>query len=312
MKGNYMIKLFTHTDLDGVSNAVIAFINFDFENVDVEYCNYNNVNDKVKQFLFQSNTNDYDKVFITDISVNDELAKKIDNIKNLDIKLFDHHPTAIELNKYKWAKVEVMLNETEKTCGTKLFYDYLRKNSEKGKPIKQTCVRKFVDTVRKYDTWQWKAENDTTPKLWNDLLYIIGREEFTESISYRLEYDHKFEFSDFDRKILDLRQRKIDSYVKAKDKQIIVKDILGHKAGVVFGEQFSSELGNRLCDMHPELEFIVIINLSSSISYRSIGDSIDLGKDIASVYGGGGHPNASGSPLSDDIRNKVLNLIFNK
>lgn len=37
-------KLFTHTDLDGVGCAILAYLAFGRENVDVEYCNYNDVN----------------------------------------------------------------------------------------------------------------------------------------------------------------------------------------------------------------------------------------------------------------------------
>ena len=41
------IKLFTHTDLDGIGCAILAYLAFGRENVDVEYCDYSNVNDKV-------------------------------------------------------------------------------------------------------------------------------------------------------------------------------------------------------------------------------------------------------------------------
>lgn len=41
------IKLFTHTDLDGVGCAVLAYLAFGRENVDVEYCNYDDINDAI-------------------------------------------------------------------------------------------------------------------------------------------------------------------------------------------------------------------------------------------------------------------------
>ena len=58
------------------------------------------------------------------------------------------------------------------------------------------------------------------------------------------------------------------------------------------------------------MDFIVIINPSVSVSYRTVKDNINLGKDIASVYGGGGHPKAAGSPISDDIREQIINMMF--
>ena len=44
-----MVKLFTHTDLDGVGCAVLA--KFAFGNdVDIEYCNYDDIDSKVEDY----------------------------------------------------------------------------------------------------------------------------------------------------------------------------------------------------------------------------------------------------------------------
>ncbi|WP_101514320.1 DHH family phosphoesterase [Clostridium botulinum] len=264
--------------------------------------------------------NEYDKIFITDISVNEKIATIIkqyytDETYNPDIQLLDHHPTALELNKYDWAKVQINLNDKEKTSGTRMFYDYLKENryldSHAVVYNQYTNIETFVEIVRKYDIWQWKEENYLIPKQWNDLFYIMGREDFIESILYRLTHYDIFGFSDFDLQLLKYKQREIDNYIKSKDKELIVKDILGYKAGIIFGEQYHSEVGNRLSETHPELDFIVIINMSKAISYRNIGNKVDLGKDVAEIFEGGGHPNAAGSPISDEFRNKVINEIFN-
>ena len=104
------IKLFSHTDLDGVGCAILAYLAFGRENVDVEYCNYDDVDEKVVKFveneeLFES----YDKIFITDISVTDGtvLLVGLHDIPPRKVRLFDHHPTALELNKYEWCHVNI-------------------------------------------------------------------------------------------------------------------------------------------------------------------------------------------------------------
>jgi oligoribonuclease NrnB/cAMP/cGMP phosphodiesterase (DHH superfamily) len=313
------IKLFTHTDFDGISCGILGILAFGKESIDIEYCDYSNINEQVENFYIGSEKNKYDIIFITDISVNNDVATIIDYYKDEKYYpktvLLDHHPTALELNKYDWAKVEAMLNDKEKTSGTRMFYDWLLNSNILKIAISDDIlknVKDFVEIVRKYDVWQWKAENDLIPKQWNDLFYIMGRNEFIESIIYRLKMYNIFGFCDFDLKLLKYKQRDIDSYIESKNKQIIVKNILGHKAGIIFGEQYCSELGNKLCELHPELDFIVIIDMSSAISYRSIGDKLDLGNDVAKVYGGGGHMNAAGNPINNDIRNKVLSLLFNK
>ncbi len=113
------IKLFTHTDLDGIGCAILGILAYGKDNINIEYCNYDDVNEKVKEFYMGAEKNEYDKIFITDISVNEKIATIIkqyytDETYNPDIQLLDHHPTALELNKYDWAKVQINLNDKEK------------------------------------------------------------------------------------------------------------------------------------------------------------------------------------------------------
>lgn len=42
-----MIKLFTHTDLDGVGCAVVGKYAYDDQGISIEYCDYHNVNEKI-------------------------------------------------------------------------------------------------------------------------------------------------------------------------------------------------------------------------------------------------------------------------
>ena len=65
--------------------------------------------------------------------------------------------------------------------------------------------------------------------------------------------------------------------------------------------------------MHPEIDFSVMIDITShTVSYRSIKDDIDLGKDIASKFGGGGHPKSAGSIFSKDIVINIVEKIFSE
>jgi len=89
------VKLFTHTDLDGVSCGIIGKLAF--PEINIEYCDYDNVNDKIKQYIESEEYKDYDTIFITDISVNEEVAKLIDNVftQEHEFVLLDHHKTAL-------------------------------------------------------------------------------------------------------------------------------------------------------------------------------------------------------------------------
>lgn len=301
-----MIKLFTHTDLDGVSCEILGRIAFG-EDIDVVRCGYGNIDDKVEEFI--NSDEEYDKLFITDISVKKELADALNNVSDKVI-LLDHHKTALWLNEYPFALVQVEDKSVGKMCGAYLFYEYLKKNH---KEFDDTpALKLFIDYVRMYDTWEWKEKYDNIiPKRLNDLMYIDGPNEFIDKMVYRLG-NNLFIFDDTDLMKLQIEQTYINSYIAQKNETLIVNDSLfpGHTVGITFADKYISELGNKLCELHPELDFVVLINMSTlTVSYRTVKDDLDL-SDIAKGFGGGGHPKASGSRFDVSIVNDMLNNIF--
>lgn len=320
------IKLFTHTDLDGIGCAILAYLAFGRESVDVEYCDYRDINEKVEEFWENGPVEEYDKVFITDISIGKDLARTIDLYAGDDIwHLFDHHATALGLNKYDWCEVSVM-NDTLgiKTSGTELFYTYLRRHEQFDHLSVNVIgnIDEFVDIVRDYDTWRWKEleKKGIIRKQVNDLFYIYGREKFIDWALgqiltlklYRGMSDFPI-YSEKDIALLDQKQKDIDIYVEEKNRQLFNRvDEVGHTYGVVFAERYFSELGNRICELNPDLAYIAMIDISSgTVSYRTIRDDIDVGGEIAHAYGGGGHPKAAGSTFDkDQIQCTVHGLIF--
>lgn len=293
-----MIKLITHNDLDGVGCYIVAKY-FLEEEIDVSYCSYKNINEITSQVI--DNEEKYSQIIITDISVNEYISEKLNQLRRCKVVLLDHHPTALFLNKYEWAKVEIECDKG-KTCGTKLLFDQLKVGNE------NPAICYFVELVRKYDTWEWKDKyNDEIPKQLNDLMYMIGREEFIKDMVYKTKSNEVL-FDNLYCKLLDLRQNEIDRYIEKKEKNIVVKNILGYKAGIVFADNFISELGNKLSGLHPELDFIAMIN-QETISYRTIKEDVNL-SEIAKVFGGGGHPKASGSQISENNINNFIDMLF--
>ncbi|MFS1518602.1 DHH family phosphoesterase [Bacillus sp. SCS-151] len=311
------VKLFTHTDLDGVGCGIVAKYAFG-DNVDIQYCDYDNVDDKINRFLdtlLSEKNYSHSNIFITDISVNDETAQKINEIHkglyNVDIKLLDHHATAKWLNKYNWAyvndyEISIYPGESEmKSSGTSIFYDYLWNNYE----LNNQLLVEFVEKVRRYDTWEWSTRfNDSHAKQLNDLLYIVGRDQFVE----RFGVNPSINFTNSEKTILDVEQYKISEYINGKQGELKGFDILEYRAGVVFAEQYHSELGNELAKSNPEFDFIVIINIASNkVSYRGVKENVDLGEDVAKVFGGGGHPRAAGSQFDGEMVDDLIRKVFN-
>lgn len=304
-----MIKLFTHTDLDGVRCAVLAKLAFQDE-VEIEYCNYDEINKKVEDYVDYS----WDqKCHITDISISNELANKITEnmLFGEQFYLFDHHPTALQLNKYRWCKVQVENKITHmKTSATEMYYNWLV-NEKYLKKHKR--LDRFVEIVRDYDTYRWTELSDEgiLCKQVNDLFYLYGREKFISWCVLKICCSNSFNLDDTDKLLLDIKQKEIDDYVEEKDRQLFTLPMCGWIVGFVFAEKYFSELGNRLCKMHPEIDFVVMIDMDGTVSYRTIREDLDLGQ-IAKQFGGGGHPKAAGSQFSKEILLKTVEHIFYK
>lgn len=308
---NNKVKLFSHTDLDGYGcNVVIKLIVG--LNPDCENLNYDKINERVKEYFVNGEYKQYCSTYITDISVNDEVAEVIDNLiktENIKVNLLDHHPTALELNKYDWVTVQIQ-KDNEKTSGTRMLYDEL--STLIGYlDINKNGLFDFVENIRKYDTWLWKEKyNDIRPKQLNDLFFLLGSERFVDKMLYNLKYSFidTMGFIEDNKLLLELQQEKIDKYVESKNKEIINMNLVGYNAGIVFAEQFQSELGNRLSEMNPQYDLIIMIG-NKTISYRTVKENIDCGQ-IAKLFGGGGHPKASGSQISKEQQLVYIEELF--
>lgn len=303
-----MIKLFTHTDLDGIGCTILAKLAFG-ENIDICYCDYGNINEEVEKLMRKKET--ISECHITDISIKEELAEKINhNINTKNIQLLDHHPTALDLNKYSWCMVKIQNDFTKiKTSGTELYYNWLISH---GYLKNNDALLTFVQTVRDYDTWRWAelGENGIICKQLNDLFGILGRDEFISWSMKKIREKAFPELSETDLLLLKLTQREIDEYIKGKEQTMLPRKISGYNAGVIFADKYVSEMGNNLCKKHPELDFIMIIDMDGKISYRTIQDDINLGKLVADLFGGGGHPKAAGAQIKDEIRDVLVDVLL--
>lgn len=221
------------------------------------------------------------------------------------MQLLDHHGTALWLNQYPWAHVRVKDKETGiLTSGTELMYKNLEKEglfkSLDNKHSKQ--LKQFTEAVRDYDTYRFDkmGEDGKLSRDLNDLMFIKGSIPFKNDVYNQLNIGAFPFFSEADRAMLDMSHKKLENYIKDKNENIEVFTINGYKGGLVYAEQNFSELGNKLCEMNPKLDFIAMVEPTKGfVSIRSRKDDIDVGKDIAAPLGGGGHAKSAGAPLKD-------------
>lgn len=291
--------LITHTDLDGISPIILLNLigrNFEYKNIEIH-----EVTDTFNE-LFASDLSIYENIYVTDLTLTEEIYKYIKD-NNLTIKVFDHHETHMFASNYPNVTVKVNHNGRQ-TCGTELFYLYLKDIYENlNKPI----IADYVEQVRQLDTFTFESD---LPRHIETIRETIGKLDFIKSFTKRLKKDkERLELTAFEKRFVKLKAEELLRYMQKKEKLMFRYNIEGRTCGVVFSENNKSELGNYLSNKYPELDLIILIDASSRISYRTSRDDIAV-NEFASIYGGGGHRKASGSSFDDEMRKKVIELYY--
>ncbi|MUK90424.1 oligoribonuclease [Ornithinibacillus sp. L9] len=291
-----MYKLLSHNDLDGVSCGILAKLAFG-RDVYVRYNSVGGLDREVEWFLEKGDKNTF--LFITDLSVNEENEKKLDEFAQAGggLQLIDHHKTALHFNNYEWGHVEVEDEVGKLNSATSLLYEYLvEQNHLEPTP----AIAEYVELVRQYDTWEWEKNDNQDAQRLNALFFLISIDEFEDKMMERLQSSDHFHFDSFEQKILDMEENKTDRYIRRKRRELVQAKIDHHYAGIVYAESYHSELGNELGKDNPHLDYIVILNIGAKrAGFRTIHDDVDV-SEIAGKFGGGGHAKASGCSLTDE------------
>lgn len=296
-----MYVLYSHNDLDGVSCGILAKCAFG-DKIDVRYHSITSLNHQVRRYLdrYPVKGSPEDVLFITDLSVSPELIDPLDTLvrEGGQVRLIDHHKTAEHFNDYSWARVSVRHSDGRLASATTLLYDYLTSHGL----LKPTgAMKEYAELVRLYDTWEWETENNIQAKRLNDLFYMLSPDEFEVKMIERLLNRDTFTFDDFEAKILDMEEGKIERYIRRKRRELIQTFIGEECAGIVYAESYHSELASELGTANPHLDYIAILNMGSrKMSLRTIHDHIDVSA-IAMRYGGGGHAKASGCTIGEEV-----------
>jgi len=297
------ILLISHVaDEDGITPIILA--KQVFKEVDTILLNPGEVDEKLIE-----NLDKYEEIYITDLSITEDLAIKIDENEDYKnkIKLFDHHQTALYLNKYPFAKVVIETDE-RKESATSIFYKYLLTISD-SEILRKESTKGLVEEVRLIDTYDFKTEEDERAKNLDYLFSILGRENYIEYFTNYIKENDTFAYNEKENYLIKIQKDKVDNYITQKEKETMFANIDGHEVALVYAESNRSQLGNYLVEKYP-VDFAVIINIARGISYRG-KDKVDLSV-FASNYGGGGHKNASGSPIKQEKLKEITKELFKK
>lgn len=345
--------LFTHDDLDGAGCRVIyelahmhmhnAYVNSD--TFEVRNCHLNSLDDDVNDWLKtpDANPNEVFVMFadlVCDASILEAMRKR-----HFRVKILDHHQTnkaATSIFPHSVVREYNKLGRPE--CGTSLMYQYylnIAMNNPKdphgiyfgvgetpskhfeyidtGARGNHNLIEKFVDTVRSYDTWEWKSTNNILAKKLNALLYLLGMDRFCNRYTTRLaDTNNGYDLIiPSDMEFVDAKlSNEQDAIDKFDDKRIIPINVRNMHGALLIGNIGAnfSDFGNQFCENHPEYDFICKFTLNDygRYEFRCTRDDINLGEVLAAPMGGGGHPKAAGAIMSEESRFDIIDIIVHE
>lgn len=328
------ILLLTHTDADGAGATVI--LKSIFKDVTVKHCSNNTMSYEIKNAVTEMEIADnYDYIIACDISLNAVDAECV-NMTSDKKKLIvlDHHPTAIGLNKYKFACIHPELIEdsfrAEKfkaagnmnglSSGTSLMYDYMDHIGLINNVPNLPLLQKMIHLIASYDTWDWFTIFNKEP-IYNDfqsLCDIYGIDLYEESLIKKInEFDRTDVFNDTDRLLLKIEDTKIKFHIDSIKKYIVRANInmpfdntrKDYDCVYVYANKYLQETFEYMKTTYPDVD-LYIINYGSGLSFRAMKPEVNVGA-IVSQYHGGGHPGAGGFKIPFNEQKAHMERILN-
>lgn len=319
---NDRILLISHNDLDGSGPAVL--LKSIFDNVTIQHCGNGIMSKVIKNAVTYNETaSKYDIIIACDISCNMLDAMLINKSPNKKkFILLDHHHTADELNRYKWACVRTHAFEDSfrlsyyasdeaanaLTSGTALLYDYLDYHGYTSHFENQELVKEFVHRVASYDNWDWVYHFDKDEKFsqMDTLFGIYGADMFEENMIKQLSSATTTELlTDMDNMLLTIEKRKIEKHIQNVSKTIKTGNLFLNDEyySVVFcyAESYLPDTFDYMKEHYDDYD-LYMIDYGLGLSLRTTKSDIDVGTLMKEI-GGGGHKEAAG------IRHKFDNRV---
>lgn len=310
------VLLFTHkSDIDGMGNAVLAKLAF--SSPEYVLCETFNLQNEISKYYENGKIYDYDFIFVTDLWLEEPTLSKVAEDKRLQGKffVFDHHKSAIEGNYNRYPFTTIRLSDERGLCsGTSLFYEYLV--NENFLDPDNELIREFSELTRKYDTWEWKTKyDDEAPHELTLLFDSVGCEGYIKLMYEKLKNSKlkSFEFDSLERMLINNKIDQVKEALSNYAKKIHYREVLGLKAGIVFIDyQYRNDLAEYFRENNFDMDFTMLVALDyGTISYRNVKEGVDV-RLIAEAMGGRGHDKAASSPISQEVKEELLNILINE
>lgn len=287
-------KIVVHNDLDGGASA-ICIINHirqkygDDAMYSLWFGTYTNVDLYVERLM--DNPENYEMVFIADISVKPELAKEFPS----NFILLDHHDTAKPLDGINKCIVDTSGNH----CGASLCYKHLLKDQG----LEYKHLTKLTAVALDYDLWHHKLPKSIAKNL-NFLYYLYWGEKFVERFVNGFDKFNATEVEYLKKTWEDIKKEiETSNYIDIMESSPEYKNkfcmvVLANSKGEV----------NEICEhvlMVKKYHVAMCVNakknkISTRLSKEAADKGLHIGEFHAELKIGGGHAQAGGATYRDD------------
>lgn len=276
--------IFTHNDLDGLVSALLARLAM--PEAEVYFCEYNSLADLVRSRLDR-----YETIWLTDLSLRDDLFFGDLRRSGCEVLWFDHHASS---DPQGWMR-ECRIDVTGQVCAAEVVRDYLLEQ-ELEVPLP---LQTLVDYAHDQDLW---IRHLDAAQDFNDILGTMTVQQLFDELSADLGrvYHWSPAMTEACQTTQNARRRSID-LAKATAVDQPWADGQRLRACCCWGSvnEVAEEMGD-------EQTLVVLVDLRQiergqlKCSFRTRSETIDANV-VAERLGGGGHPKASGAPLPVDM-----------
>lgn len=303
----------SHNDADGLACFVIYY----FEKVKIYNEYFTCDAGTLLVSLFRSILNKGEipsDIFITDLSFNERDLPILNEFKDLFLEsgkvkltLIDHHVTALWCN--DWYSGCSVKNE-KGVSAAKLYFNKI-KDSISDERI-QKRLEEYVDIISMYDTWEWKKVQKEVGVYESEMI-LCTRYQPSFYISHTIDKiisgnTEGYFYTDEDLALILKYREDRDNKIKTAIDNIRPVTINNLLIYITISNVNASTFGEQCSKLFPNSVFGVLYIDTKTLSLRT-QSMIDL-SEFAKSFGGGGHPQAAGCVLSNEVLLDVLHQYF--
>lgn len=292
------------------------------------WCKPNTVDGIVMELLEQWKSDDYPKEELPDIIVISDISVKISTWNEItrfktkhefQLIMIDHHPTN-PCKHESCVTVKTHNIDGVPISAAKLMFNYYYNTIHNTLTQWQEDVLYIIiEDISRYDTWEWKRypRGCFPPEsLVSDICKLIGPDETVDMLLTHLQSisapgsDTIYpQFFITLCNAIEIKKKNsiehVENFVKITTEGEYIY------ASFIASSEFTNEIAEYVYENYDVDIVRVLYPSSCKIGYRTKRDDINVGRLAQRLYGGGGHPKASGATLSLEdfvfIYMKVMN-----